>query len=151
MGNGRISFPVFCSLSAGIAVFENILFFWLDMEEDDRKKTSFGSVFYFLCPIPWVSGINLRSEFQPLGLGSNGVVLRGFSGFQRLAFPVHLLSSCQPEGLGLGEAPHRDQPGQELKLPGTVWIFGTCIFSGTTLFAFGIGCGVKSAGRADNL
>lgn len=85
MGNGQIwgscffVFMSFAALSTIIAVFENIISFYMDQFEWSRKKAVLLNI--FLIPIlsmPAVLGYNILSDIQPMGSGSTIMDLEDF-------------------------------------------------------------------------
>ena len=77
MSGGRIwgtcffVFMSFAALSTVIAVFENIISFYIDMAGWERKKAvSFNVVLVILLSLPAVLGYNLLSHVQLMGAGS---------------------------------------------------------------------------------
>ncbi len=85
MGFGRLwgtcffIFMSFAALSTVIAVFENILSFYMDMGGWSRKKAvCFNLPLIILLSVPAVLGFNLLSGFQPLGAGTTVMDLEDF-------------------------------------------------------------------------
>ncbi len=85
MSGGRIwgtcffIFMSFAALSTIIAVFENIISFFMDMGGWERKKAvAFNLVLVTLLSLPAVLGFNILSGFQPVGAGSSIMDLEDF-------------------------------------------------------------------------
>lgn len=85
MSGGRIwgtcffVFMSFAALSTIIAVFENILSFYMDLLHWQRKKAVvFNIILVTLLSLPAVFGFNLLSGFQPMGAGSTVMDLEDF-------------------------------------------------------------------------
>lgn len=85
MSNGRIwgscffVFMSFAALSTIIAVFENIISFYIDQFGWSRKKAVILNIFLIpLLSVPAVLGFNILSGFQPMGAGSNIMDLEDF-------------------------------------------------------------------------
>ncbi len=85
MSGGRIwgtcffVFMSFAALSTIIAVFENIVSFFMDMGGWERKKAvAFNIVLVIALSLPAVLGFNLLSGFQPIGAGSSVMDLEDF-------------------------------------------------------------------------
>lgn len=85
MAGGRIwgtcffIFMSFAALSTIIAVFENIISFYMDMGGWSRKKAViFNIVLVIALSLPAVLGFNLLSGFQPMGAGSSVMDLEDF-------------------------------------------------------------------------
>ena len=85
MAGGRIwgtaffVFMSFAALSTVIAVFENIIAFYIDLKGFSRKKVVAGNViFMILLSLPAVLGFNKLAAFQPIGPGSSIMDLEDF-------------------------------------------------------------------------
>lgn len=85
MSGGRIwgtcffVFMSFAALSTVIAVFENIISFYMDMGGWERKKAvAWNIVLIILLSLPAVLGFNVLSGIQPLGAGSTIMDLEDF-------------------------------------------------------------------------
>jgi len=72
-------FLLFAALSTVIAVFENILAWWMDLKGWSRKKAVLVNCLLILVlSLPCVFGFNLWSGIQPLGAGSTIMDLEDF-------------------------------------------------------------------------
>ena len=72
-------FMSFAALSTVIAVFENIISFYIDLKGYSRKKVvGWNIVFMTLLSLPAVFGFNKLAGFQPLGPGSSIMDLEDF-------------------------------------------------------------------------
>ena len=72
-------FMSFAALSTIIAVFENIISFFIDMGGWERRKAvCFNIVLIIILSMPAVLGFNILSGFQPLGDGSTLMDLEDF-------------------------------------------------------------------------
>ena len=72
-------FLTFAALSTIIAVFENIISFYMDMGGWSRKKAVvFNIVLIIALSLPAVLGFNLLSGFQPMGAGTSVMDLEDF-------------------------------------------------------------------------
>ena len=72
-------FMSFAALSTIIAVFENIISFYMDMGGWSRKKAVlFNIVLIIALSLPAVLGFNILSGFQPMGAGSTVMDLEDF-------------------------------------------------------------------------
>ena len=85
MGGGRIwgtlffLFMGFAALSTLIAVFENIVSYWIDVHQVSRKKaTIINCVVIIALSLPCLLGFNVLSHIQPLGPGSGILDLEDF-------------------------------------------------------------------------
>ena len=71
-GTAFFVFMSFAALSTVIAVFENILSFYMDMKGWSRKKAVlFNSVLIVILSMPAILGYNVLSDIQLLGKGTN--------------------------------------------------------------------------------
>jgi len=72
-------FMSFAALSTLIAVFENIVSYWMDVWKVSRKKAClFNGILLFFLSLPCVLGFNLWSGFQPFGAGTGVLDLEDF-------------------------------------------------------------------------
>ncbi len=72
-------FMSFAALSTIIAVFENIISFYMDMGNWTRRKAvAFNIVFIIILSLPAVLGFNILSNIQPIGPGSSIMDLEDF-------------------------------------------------------------------------
>ncbi|HKL58316.1 MAG TPA: sodium-dependent transporter [Sphaerochaeta sp.] len=85
MSGGRIwgilffLFMSFAALSTLIAVFENIVSYWIDAHQVSRKKaTIINCIVIIVLSLPCLLGFNLLSHIQPLGPGSGILDLEDF-------------------------------------------------------------------------
>ncbi len=85
MGGGRIwgtlffLFMGFAALSTLIAVFENIVSYWIDVHQVSRKKaTIINCVVIIALSLPCLLGFNVLSHIQPMGPGSGILDLEDF-------------------------------------------------------------------------
>ena len=84
-------FMSFAALTTIFTVFENIVSCTMDWKGWTRKKACFISgVALAICSIPCVLGYNVWSDFQPLGEGTNIMVLEDFF-VSNLALPLGAL------------------------------------------------------------
>lgn len=69
----------FAALTTLIAVFENILSYWIDVRGYSRKKATLVNIAIFavFC-LPCIFGFNIWSAFQPLGAGTGVMDLEDF-------------------------------------------------------------------------
>ncbi|MBQ6843345.1 MAG: sodium-dependent transporter [Agathobacter sp.] len=81
-------FMSFAALSTIFAVFENVVSCTMDLFKWTRKKASlFNGIFLAFACMPCVLGWNVWSGFQPLGEGTNVMVLEDFF-VSNLALPI---------------------------------------------------------------
>lgn len=105
-------FLLFAALSTVIAVFENILAWWMDFKGWSRKKAVLVNCpLMLLLAMPCILGFNILSGFQPLGGGTNIMDLEDFivsNNILPLGSLVYLLFCTRKYGWGwdnfLGEA-----------------------------------------------
>ncbi len=72
-------FMSFAAMTTLIAVFENIIAYWMDCHGWSRKKASIvNMVLIILLSLPCILGFNILSGFQPLGAGSTILDLEDF-------------------------------------------------------------------------
>lgn len=72
-------FLSFAALSTLVAVFENIVAFWMDLLNCSRSKAVTYNIFaIILLSLPCTLGFNLLSSFQPFGEGSGVLDLEDF-------------------------------------------------------------------------
>lgn len=72
-------FMSFAALSTLIAVFENIISYWIDIHNVSRKKASIlNAIAIIILSIPCILGFNVLSGFQPFGPGSVVLDLEDF-------------------------------------------------------------------------
>lgn len=72
-------FMSFAAISTLVAVFENIVAFWMDLKNFDRKKVvKWNILAIILLSLPCVFGFNLLAKFTPFGEGTNVLDLEDF-------------------------------------------------------------------------
>jgi NSS family neurotransmitter:Na+ symporter len=72
-------FMSFAALSTLIAVFENIVAFWMDLKGFKRRKVAYWNiVVIFLLSLPCALGFNVLAGFEPFGPGSCVLDLEDF-------------------------------------------------------------------------
>ena len=72
-------FMSFAALSTLVAVFENIVAYWMDVHEVERKKAvKWNFVAVVLLSLPCALGFNVLSGFEPFGPGSCVLDLEDF-------------------------------------------------------------------------
>jgi len=78
-GSAFFLFMAFAALSTLVAVFENIIAYWMDAHNVERKKAvrwNFGAI--VLLSLPCALGFNVLSGFEPFGPGSCVLDLEDF-------------------------------------------------------------------------
>lgn len=135
MSGGRIwgtcffVFMSFAALSTIIAVFENILSFYMDLLHWERKKAViFNIILVTLLSLPAVFGFNLLSAFQPLGAGSTIMDLEDFLvsyNLLPLGSMIFVLFCVRKNGWGWENFRTEVNAGAGCKLPGGLRIYMT--------------------------
>lgn len=114
-------FMLFAALSTVIAVFENILAWWMDLKGWSRKKAvAVNCVLILLLSLPCVLGFNLWSGIQPLGEGSTIMDLEDFivsNNILPLGSLVYLLFCTSKRGWGWKRFCEEANTGNGLKFP----------------------------------
>ncbi|NCD06631.1 MAG: sodium-dependent transporter [Spirochaetia bacterium] len=147
MGGGRIwgtlffIFMSFAALSTLIAVFENIISYWIDVWKIDRKKASIVNVFVvIILSIPCILGFNHWAGFQPFGAGTNILDLEDFfvsTTLLPLGSMIFLLFCCNKKfGWGFKNFTKEADEGKGIKFPQWARIYVTYILPLIVLFIF---------------
>lgn len=114
-------FLLFAALSTVIAVFENILAWWMDLKGWSRKKAVLVNLpLMLLLSLPCVLGFNVLSGFEPLGAGSNIMDLEDFlvsNNILPLGSLVYLLFCTRKYGWGWKNFCAEANTGSGLKFP----------------------------------
>ncbi len=72
-------FMSFAALSTLIAVFENLISYWMDKYKLSRAKSALlNTLIVIIISIPCILGFNVLSDFHPLGKGTNILDLEDF-------------------------------------------------------------------------
>ncbi len=132
MANGQIwgtcffIFMSFAALSTVIAVFENIISFFMDMLGWERKKTvAVNLVLITLLSLPAVLGFNVLSFIQPLGAGTGIMDLEDFlvsSNLLPLGSMVFVLFCVKKNGWGFQGFLEEANAGVGLGFTGAGWM-----------------------------
>lgn len=147
MNGGRIwgtlffIFMSFAALSTLIAVFENIISYWIDVWKVERKKASIINVFVvIILSIPCILGFNHWSGFQPFGAGTNILDLEDFfvsTTLLPLGSMIFLLFCCNKRfGWGFKNFTKEADEGKGIKFPQWARIYVTYILPLIVLFIF---------------
>ncbi len=133
-------FLLFAALSTVIAVFENIIAWWMDEKGWSRKKAVLISgVSLLILSVPCVLGFNLWSGFQPLGAGSNIMDLEDFlvsNNILPLGSLVYLMFCTSRYGWGWKSFRAEANTGLGLQFPGWARIYVTYILPAIILVVF---------------
>ncbi len=132
MSGGRVwgtcffVFMSFAALSTIIAVFENILSFYMDMGGWERKKAvRFNLVLMILLSLPAVLGYNVWSKVQLMGEGSTIMDVEDFLvsyNLLPLGSMVFVLFCVKKNGWGFGRFLSEVNTGEGKKLPNASWL-----------------------------
>jgi NSS family neurotransmitter:Na+ symporter len=114
-------FMSFAALSTLVAVFENLVAYGIDVKGWSRRKSAcVNCAIVFFASIPCVLGFNLLKDFEPLGKGSNILVLEDFivsDNILPLGALVYLLFCCSRYGWGWDAFLAEADAGDGLKFP----------------------------------
>lgn len=127
MSGGRIwgslffLFLSFAAMSTVIAVFENIIGFWKDLWDIERKKASLANIFIVIIgSMPCVLGFNLWSKVHPFGPESGIMDLEDFivsNNLLPLGSLLFVLFCCNRYGWGWSNFLEEVNAGKGLKFP----------------------------------
>ncbi len=114
-------FLSFAALSTVIAVFENIVAFYMDgLDWSRRKSVLVSAITLIILSVPCVLGFNIWSDFQPLGEGSTVLDLEDFIVSQNL-LPLgsiaFVLFCTKKNGWGWANFKEEVDTGMGRKLP----------------------------------
>lgn len=114
-------FLLFAALSTVIAVFENILAWWMDGKGWSRKKAVLvNCILILLLSLPCVLGFNILSGVQPLGEGSTIMDLEDFlvsNNILPLGSLVYLLFCTSKRGWGWKNFTNEANTGSGIRFP----------------------------------
>lgn len=120
-------FLLFAALSTVIAVFENILAWWMDGKGWSRKKAVLvNCILILLLSLPCVLGFNILSDVQPLGEGSTIMDLEDFivsNNILPLGSLVYLLFCTSKRGWGWKNFTNEANTGSGLRFPKWIRIY----------------------------
>ncbi len=133
-------FMSFAALSTLVAVFENIVSYWIDCKGWSRRKACLVNFFIIIAvSVPCVLGFNLWSSFQPLGSGTGILDLEDFivsTTLLPLGSLVFLFFCCQKRGWGWKNFLKEADEGSGLKYPKWARIYTTWVLPAIVLFIF---------------
>jgi len=114
-------FMSFAAISTLIAVFENIISFWIDAKHVKRTKACIGNaIALIILSLPCLLGFNLLSGFQPLGAGTGVLDLEDFIVSSTL-LPLGSLLFClfcsHKKGWGWDNFTKEADEGKGIKFP----------------------------------
>ncbi|MBO7174620.1 MAG: sodium-dependent transporter [Spirochaetaceae bacterium] len=114
-------FMSFAALSTLIAVFENIVSYWIDTHGWGRKKACVvNCIALIILSLPCILGFNLWSGFQPLGAGTGVLDLEDFivsSTLLPLGSLIFLVFCCSKKGWGWDNFVAEADAGEGFKFP----------------------------------
>ena len=120
-------FLLFAALSTVIAVFENILAWWMDGKGWSRKKAVLvNCILILLLSLPCVLGFNILSGVQPLGEGSTIMDLEDFivsNNILPLGSLIYLLFCTSKRGWGWKNFTEEANAGNGLRFPKWIRIY----------------------------
>lgn len=133
-------FLLFAALSTVIAVFENILAWWMDYKGWSRKKAVLVNCpLMLVLALPCVLGFNVLSGFHPLGGESNILDLEDFivsNNILPLGSLVYLLFCTRKRGWGWKSFREEANTGSGIKFPNAIRFYVTYILPVIILFIF---------------
>ncbi|MEA5030565.1 MAG: sodium-dependent transporter [Sphaerochaeta sp.] len=135
-------FMSFAALSTLVAVFENIISYWIDRGWSRRKAVAVNIVAIILLSLPCVLGFNVLSGFQPLGPESGVLDLEDFivsSTLLPLGSLVFLLFCCSKRGWGWKNFIAEADAGKGMKFPTWARSYVTYILPALVIFVFIMG------------
>lgn len=119
-------FMAFAALSTVIAVFENLVAFFMDTMGMERKKAvAINIVLVILLSMPAVLGFNVLSGFQPMGAGSNIMDLEDFLvsyNLLPLGSMVFVMFCVKKNGWGWNSFIKEVNTGEGKLFPGAKWL-----------------------------
>ena len=133
-------FLLFAALSTVIAVFENIVSFWIDLKGWSRKKTVIvNGIILLILSMPCVLGFNVLSFIQPLGAGSTIMDLEDFiisNNILPLGSVIYVLFCSFRFGWGWDNFIAEANSGDGLKFPKKIRFYVAYILPVIILFIF---------------
>jgi len=136
-------FLSFAALSTVIAVFENIVSYWMDVHKWSRRKAVFINIAaVIVLSMPCVLGFNVLAGFQPLGPGTGVLDLEDFivsSTLLPLGSLVFVFFCCSKRGWGWKNFIAEADTGTGLKFPTWARVYTTWILPFIVLVVFVMG------------
>ena len=124
-------FMGFAALSTLIAVFENIISYWIDLYDVPRKKAALiNAVIIITLSIPCILGFNLWSDFQPFGSGTGVLDLEDFlisNTIMPLGSLLFVLFCTRKSGWGFKKFIAEADEGVGIKFPKWLKIYVTYV------------------------
>lgn len=133
-------FLLFAALSTVIAVFENIISFWIDLKGWSRKKAVIvNGILLLVLSMPCVLGFNVWSFIEPLGKGSTIMDLEDFiisNNILPLGSLIYLLFCTYRFGWGWDKFIEEANSGDGIKFPKKIRIYVAYILPVIVLYIF---------------
>ena len=124
-------FMAFAALSTLIAVFENIISYWIDLHGVSRKKASLvNAIAIILLSLPCILGFNVLSGIQPFGPGTGILDLEDFlisNTIMPLGSLIIVIFCTRKSGWGFKKFIAEADSGEGLKFPQWLRIYITYI------------------------
>ena len=136
-------FLLFAALSTVIAVFENIIAWWMDLKGWSRKKAVLiNGIALLVLSLPCVLGMNVWSGIQPLGAGSTIMDLEDFlvsNNILPLGSLVYLFFCTSRYGWGWKNFRAEANTGNGLRFPNWIRVYVSYILPIIILIVFAQG------------
>ncbi len=133
-------FLLFAALSTVIAVFENIVSFWMDLKDWSRKKAVvINGIALMILSLPCVFGFNIWSFIQPFGEGSTIMDLEDFiisNNILPLGALVYLMFCTYRFGWGWDKFISEANTGEGMKFPSKIRFYVAYILPVIVLYIF---------------
>jgi NSS family neurotransmitter:Na+ symporter len=133
-------FMGFAAMSTLIAVFENIISYWIDLYGVSRKKAAFfNAIALIILSLPCILGFNVLSGIQPLGPGTGILDLEDFlisNTIMPLGSVVFVLFCTRKKGWGFKNFIAEADAGKGIKFPQWLRVYVTYILPIVILIVF---------------
>lgn len=133
-------FMGFAAMSTLIAVFENIISYWIDLHGVSRKKAAFfNTIALIILSLPCILGFNVLSGIHPLGPGTGILDFEDFlisNTIMPLGSVVFVLFCTQKNGWGFKKFIDEADAGQGIKFPKWLRLYVTYILPIFILIVF---------------
>ena len=136
-------FMFFAVMSTLIAVFENIIAFWMDLFKWSRKKsTIINSIVIIILSLPCALGFNLLSSIKPLGPNTNILDLEDFivsNNILPIGCLIYVIFCTTRYGWGYDNFIEEANQGKGIKLPKNLKWYFKFVIPALILFIFAQG------------
>lgn len=133
-------FMFFAVMSTLIAVFENIIAFWMDLFKWSRKKsTIINSIVIIILSLPCALGFNLLSSIKPLGPNTNILDLEDFivsNNILPIGCLIYVIFCTTRYGWGYDNFIEEANQGKGIKLPKNLKWYFKFVIPALILFIF---------------